>query len=161
MIKFFPDYTSVVFEEVPDEITLAINITNCQNRCVGCHSPELREDIGEELTFDVLEDLIDLNDGITCICLMGEGNDEKSLKNIITYIKEKHKGIKIALYSGRVDIKDDFYCDNLDYLKIGPYIEKFGALNKETTNQRMYKICRDVSSNNFIDITNRFYTKRE
>ena len=31
----------VTFAEVPDEISLCINITNCPNRCPGCHSPEL------------------------------------------------------------------------------------------------------------------------
>ena len=29
----------VVFAEIPGETTLAINITNCPNRCPGCHSP--------------------------------------------------------------------------------------------------------------------------
>ena len=28
----------IVFQEVPDEVTLAINISNCPNQCVGCHS---------------------------------------------------------------------------------------------------------------------------
>ena len=50
MIKYKDYY--VVFEEIPDKITLAVNITNCQNRCIGCHSPELRENIGKELTTD-------------------------------------------------------------------------------------------------------------
>ena len=31
----------VVFQEVPDEVTLAINITNCPNQCPGCHSKNI------------------------------------------------------------------------------------------------------------------------
>lgn len=31
----------VVFAEVPDEITLAISISGCPNRCPGCHSQHL------------------------------------------------------------------------------------------------------------------------
>ena len=40
----------VVFQEIPDETTLAINISNCPCRCPGCHSKFLWEDVGVELT---------------------------------------------------------------------------------------------------------------
>ena len=59
----------VVFEEIPDKVTLAVNITNCQNRCVGCHSPELRENIGNELTTNEIDKMIKENDGINCFHL--------------------------------------------------------------------------------------------
>ena len=59
MVKYLE--TAVTFEEIPDEVTLAINISNCQNHCEGCHSPWLREDVGEELTPEVLNGLIDKN----------------------------------------------------------------------------------------------------
>ena len=65
MIKYFN--SMVVFEEIPSEITLAINITNCPCHCKGCHSKFLWEDIGVELTKDELYKLIDVNDGITCV----------------------------------------------------------------------------------------------
>ena len=38
----------VTFSEVPDEISLCISITGCPYRCFSCHSPHLREDIGEK-----------------------------------------------------------------------------------------------------------------
>lgn len=136
MIKFYN--TEVVFEEIPDEVTLAVNITNCQNNCPGCHSSYLRSDIGRELNFEAIDELIEKNDGITCFCFMGEGNDKESLKNDILYIKNKYPNIKIGLYSGSENVEDDFFWDNLNYIKIGPYIKEFGPLNKETTNQRMY-----------------------
>ena len=41
--------TQIVFAEIPDEITLAINITNCPFRCPDCHSPELQRNIGNNL----------------------------------------------------------------------------------------------------------------
>ena len=69
MVKYYN--AMVVFEEIPDEITLAINITNCPCHCVGCHSKFLWEDVGTELTFEELERLIKENDGITCVCFMG------------------------------------------------------------------------------------------
>lgn len=136
MIKFYE--SSIVFEEIPNEVTLAVNITNCQHNCHGCHSPYLREDIGHELNFKAIDELIEKNDGITCFCFMGEGNDPKALKDDILYIKEKYPSIKIGLYSGSEKIDDDFYWTNLNYLKIGPYMMANGPLNKKTTNQRLY-----------------------
>ena len=167
MIKFVE--TEVVFSEIPDEVTLAINISNCQNNCKGCHSAYLRDNIGDELTLRQLENLISQNDGITCICFMGEGNDPKALHELILFVKENFKGLKIGLYSGRENVDDDFYWENLDYLKIGPYIEEYGPLNSETTNQRLYKkiggtrgtlILNDIARPYWYDITDKFWKKK-
>ncbi len=140
MIKYIPQDTNITFEEIPDEVTLCINISNCQNNCKGCHSPYLKQNIGSLLDFTALDELLEKNSGITCLCFMGEGNDLKTLKETILYLDEKYPDIKLALYSGREDVSNcGFYFDYLDYLKIGPYIEEKGPLNKETTNQRLYK----------------------
>lgn len=150
MIKFKDYY--IVFEEIPDKVTLAFNITNCQNKCVGCHSPELRTNIGEELTNDKISDIIKQNKGINCVLFMGEGNDMERLLEIGKYIKQNFN-VCIGVYSGRKSVEKEYY-DVFDYIKIGPYIEKYGPLNKETTNQRLlYKI-----NNKFEDITERFWT---
>ncbi|MEG2282023.1 MAG: anaerobic ribonucleoside-triphosphate reductase activating protein, partial [Rikenellaceae bacterium] len=62
----------IVFQEIPDEVTLAINLSNCPNRCLGCHSPYLQQDIGEPLSEEVLSKLIDkYGSAITCVCFMG------------------------------------------------------------------------------------------
>ena len=37
----------VVFQEIPGEVTLALNLSGCPNRCAGCHSPHLWEEVGE------------------------------------------------------------------------------------------------------------------
>ena len=50
--------TLVSFSEIPDEITLCINISQCPNNCKGCHSPWLREDVGEDLNIESLENRI-------------------------------------------------------------------------------------------------------
>lgn len=128
----------VVFSEIPDEITLAINISNCQNNCIGCHSPYLKQNIGKELTTNELDNLIKKNDGISCVCFMGEGKDELALQNLISFTKQNYPELKIGLYSGREEVVEDFYWQTLDYLKIGPYMAEFGPLNEETTNQRLY-----------------------
>ena len=46
--------TDIVFQEIPDEVTLAINISNCPCHCPGCHSHYLWEDIGLPLDTDLI-----------------------------------------------------------------------------------------------------------
>ena len=59
----------VVFAEIPDEVTLAINLTNCPNRCPGCHSPHLRADGGEPLDDGGLLALLGkYARSVTCVC---------------------------------------------------------------------------------------------
>ena len=131
--------TQVVFEEIPDEVTLAINISNCPHHCPGCHSPYLRENIGEDLYGDTLIKLITKNEGVTCVLFMGEGKDEDALFKLIDLLRHFYgKSIKIGLYTGAENVSP-FLWENLDYIKLGPYIEERGPLNKETTNQRLYK----------------------
>ena len=157
MIKYKPDTVTLVFSEIPDEVTLAIEITNCPGHCVGCHSPWLREDIGEELTPDKLFGLIEKNKGITCVCFMGEGKDQEALKKLAFSIKLRSDyPYKTALYSGREEIEDEMY-NYFDYVKLGPYIEAYGPLNKETTNQRLYEIVNGEKK----DITYKFWRKHE
>ena len=146
--------TQVVFREVPDKIALAINISHCPNHCIGCHSPELRSNIGTELTDDELDRLIKENDGINCVCFMGEGRDIERLSHLIERVKKHHK-IDTALYTGSDDFDETIFGDNLDYLKIGHYDEKYGSLDMETTNQRMYRLVNGVRE----DITSLFWRK--
>ena len=47
MLKFY-NY-DIVCQEIPDEVTLAINITGCPIHCPGCHSTWLWEDCGDVL----------------------------------------------------------------------------------------------------------------
>lgn len=137
------------FQEVPDEISLCINITGCQNNCLECHSLWLKDDFGKELTEDELQTLINSNNGITCVCFMGQGRDVNQIIDLAKFIK-KNYNLKTALYSGDEKMPDNI--EGLDYIKIGPYIPELGALSSKTTNQRMYKIV----DGELIDITNKF-----
>lgn len=156
MVKYVKEDTSVVFEELPDEISLALNISNCQNKCIGCHSPYLRGDVGDELTKDVIDKLISDNYGVTCVLFMGEGNDRNGLLDLAKYVRNE-KNMKVGLYSGR-EIVEPAVFFNFDYVKIGPYIESFGPLNKRTTNQRLYKVDRNNEKSVTIsNITEKFW----
>lgn len=155
MLKYLN--TAVVFEEIPDEVSLAINITNCQNRCIGCHSPELRGNIGAELTKEETDKLLKDNQGVTCVIFMGEGNDGDAFKEIAEYIKNIH-GLKVAVYSGREEENIEPWIWGLfDYVKVGPYKKEFGPLNDRSTNQRLYYMDNGTP----VDITSRFWRKAE
>ena len=163
MIKYLD--TAVVFEEIPDYVTLAIEITNCPGMCEGCHSPWLREDIGEELTPTVLDELIKENKGINCVCFMGEGKDPETLKHLASLVTMRGEGLKVALYSGRNEVEKD-YDNYFDFIKVGPYIPEKKALNFKTTNQRLYEIEREYDPVSFEcikterkDITYKFWKK--
>jgi len=69
----------IVFQEIPDETTLAINISNCPYQCPGCHTPELQENVGKRLDMKVIARLLDKYSTITCICFMGGDKTPKEL----------------------------------------------------------------------------------
>ena len=72
MLKYVPELTDTVIEEIPDRVTLAIEISNCRGNCPGCHSPFLKDDIGEELTPTVIDKLVKDNYGINCILFLNK-----------------------------------------------------------------------------------------
>lgn len=151
MLKYVD--TKVVFAEIPDEITLAINISGCPCNCKGCHSSYLAKNIGEPLDLQHLTNLIDSNKGITCVCIMGGDANPSEVDDIAQDIKEYYPELKVGWYSGRQELSKDIELGNFDYIKLGPYIEEFGPLNSKTTNQRFYK----VSDGELVDITSRFW----
>lgn len=83
--------TQVTFAEIPDEITLCINLSNCPCHCKNCHSSYLAEDIGEVLTITRIEKLIKANKGITAICFMGGDNDPKLINHYAKLIKNSYE----------------------------------------------------------------------
>ena len=132
--------TGVVFQEIPDEVTLAINISGCPCRCPGCHSEYLWEDIGLPLTTDALDDLIGPHKGdITCIAFMGGDAEPRRVNRLAQYVHEEWPGLKVAWYSGRTSLSPDVTPADFDYIKLGPYLKHLGPLNSQTTNQRLYK----------------------
>ena len=149
--------TSVVFQEIPDEVTLAINISNCPCRCPGCHSKFLWTDTGQPLTESSLTEIISSYGGdITCIAFMGGDAEPKAVNQLAQYIHEAHPEFKVAWYSGRIRISGAIKKTDFDYIKIGPYIKHLGPLKSPTTNQRLYRLTDDGT---FEDITSRFWKK--
>ena len=147
--------TAVVFQEIPDEVTLAINLSNCPCRCPGCHSQYLWGDTGTPLTPLTLDKLVnDYGEEITCVCFMGGDSDPKYIEMLAQYLHKVHPELKVAWYSGRTRIASAIDKTAFDYIKVGPYIKHLGCLKERTTNQRLYK---RASGDSFTDITSRFW----
>lgn len=151
MLKYVD--AKVVFAEVPDEVTLAINISNCPCQCKGCHSSYLAQDIGTELTFNEVRKLIKKNSGVSCIAIMGGDAEPDKINTLASFIINHYNSIKVAWYSGRQELSNSIDLSNFDYIKLGPYKEEFGPLNSRTTNQRFYK----VNGKELEDITSKFW----
>ena len=145
MIKYIPELTDVVLEEIPDKVTLAVEISNCRGSCPGCHTPFLQQDLGVELTPEDVDRLIADNFGVNCFLLLGEGRDKEALLRIAAHLQAHHPGIERAVYSGRTEVEPEIYAA-FDYVKVGPYIAELGPLNERTTNQRLYYHGEDITS---------------
>ncbi len=149
--------TKVVFREIPDEITLAINISGCPCACEGCHSSYLAEDIGEKLSEETLARLFARNDSISCISFMGGDREPAEVSRLARYIKASFPQLKVGWYSGRDELSREIDLVNFDYIKIGSYQSLAGGLDSPTTNQRLYRIdLREM-----VDITHRLIKNRE
>lgn len=145
----FADY-DIVFQEVPDETTLALNISGCPHRCVGCHSPQLWTDIGMPLTNEAVNALLDTYPYVTCVGLMGGDGDLKAVLEIAHHIRTT--GRKVAWYTGMRALPDGWPIGDFDYIKIGPYVDTLGGLKSKNTNQRFYR----VENGQLLDNTYRF-----
>jgi anaerobic ribonucleoside-triphosphate reductase activating protein len=142
MLKYY-NY-DIVFQEIPNEVTLAINITNCPNRCKGCHSPHLQQDIGDELNENRIISLMDKYAlAITCFCFMGGDGAPQRVAELANFMRLSYPSIKIAWYSGCAKLPDGFDYKNFQYIKLGGYIEELGTLKSETCNQHLFQVRQD------------------
>lgn len=135
MLKYLN--TLIVFQEIPDEISLAINITNCPHHCLNCHSPQLQQNTGTALDTENMRALLRDNPHISCILFMGGDANHKDIVRLSYFIHQM--GLKMAMYSGDENLDNDLI-QVLDFYKVGPYIESRGPLSDKKTNQKLYKI---------------------
>lgn len=149
----YSDY-DIVFQEIPDEVTLAINISNCPNRCKGCHSPYLMDDVGDALTEESLAALLQkYGSAVTCICFMGGDAEPFEVERLAKYIsRQSIVPVKVGWYSGKPELPSGLDTIYFQYIKLGPYREELGGLKSEHTNQRLYHL----ESGRMNDITYRF-----
>lgn len=158
--------TEIVFREVPDKITLAINISGCPNHCPECHSKWLWEDNGTLLDEKELIRLVERNKGINCVAFMGGDAEPEEIVRLGGFLFDMYPSIQQCWYSGRnpeelESLAEAGYLDFLDYIKLGPFKKEYGPLDNKNTNQRMYEISSENSGKkiHFIykDITHKFW----
>ena len=147
----------IVFQEIPGEVTLAINLSNCPNKCKGCHSPYLMEDKGDVLDESLLECLLKkYGNAITCVCFMGGDASPQDVNHLAAFLhKSTSRRIKTGWYSGKPNFSPNCSISNFNYIKLGPYIESIGGLNSPQTNQRFYRI----ENGEMVDMTYCFRKK--
>lgn len=145
-----------VFAEIPDEITLAISISGCPIQCKGCHSRYLWEDVGEELTTEVIASLLRSHFGVSCICFMGGDQAPAEVDQLAAWVKE-NSNVKTAWYSGRDVITSQIDLLHFDYVKIGHYDAKRGPLNSPQTNQVLWRVEHEGGAPVLMDITYLFW----
>lgn len=155
--------TMITFSEVPDEISLCVNISNCPIHCPECHSKELWNDIGELLTDEKIMSLIDHYDGCTTFVIMGGDGNAKEVNRVANFIR-KNSNLLTCWYSGLEILSPEIDLKNFDFIKLGPYIQNLGGLDSPTTNQKFYQIDhinrnKSISFDILNDITYKFYTK--
>ena len=81
----------IVFQEIPGEVTLALNLSNCPCHCPGCHSQHLAEDIGEQVTEELLDGLLArYGSMITCVAFMGGDADPVGVNQLAQYVHEEY-----------------------------------------------------------------------
>ena len=89
----------IVFQEIPGEVTLALNLSGCPCHCQGCHSQHLWEDIGEEMNEELLDGLLArYGSMITCVCFMGGDQDPEEVARLVSYLKLEIGDFLILFY---------------------------------------------------------------
>ena len=136
---------SIALQEVPNEISLVINVSGCPHKCEGCHSQYLWEYEGNYISED-FNNILNFYDGmITCVCFMGGEQNINELCGYLKYIKDY--GLKTCLYSGCDSIDNvQLLLPYLDWVKVGRYDESIRTddniqygIKLATSNQKIYK----------------------
>jgi len=143
----------ILFQEVPNEISLGFFITWCPWNCKGCHSVEFKNKLlWKELTEQILYRELEKNEKyISTVLFFWWEWYIKELSTLLHIIETFW--LKTALYSwlDNIDLIDRSIFSQLDYLKIGPYKKELWWLGSPITNQRFYDL------KNWKDLTYLFH----
>lgn len=136
----------IVFQEVPNHISLAFSICGCSLHCPGCHSPELwPESAGFPLTEELYMTLLaKYKNRVDCVLFLGGEWHQSELIKFLKMARSQH--FKTALYTGQEDVSEELK-KNLSFLKTGSWKSKLGGLSSSTTNQ----VFRDLETNSILN----------
>ena len=141
----------VVFQEIPNEISLAFQIVGCPLRCIGCHSSDLwNSHAGNEMNPTHLAALLEkYRNYITCVLFLGGEWDAGAL--IQQLDQARSAGFKTALYTGLefLEVAPEIM-QRLDYLKYGAYVADRGPLSSPDTNQKIINLKTNENLNRYF-----------
>ncbi|MCT8640547.1 anaerobic ribonucleoside-triphosphate reductase activating protein [Glaesserella parasuis] len=134
-IRFISE--QIVWQEVPNETSLAFLISGCPLGCKGCHSIESwKLGSGQFLSEIYLQQRLAQYQGlISCVLFMGGEWLPELLLQRLQLVRQS--GLKTCLYTGlELEQLPQEILAVLDYVKTGRWIAELGGLNCITTNQR-------------------------
>lgn len=140
---------TVVLQEIPGEISLALTITGCPLKCNGCHSRHTwNKNKGDLLTPEIFASLLDRYDGmITCVVFFGGEWYEDELINLLQQAQARK--LRTALYTGLEEVSSALM-NKLTFIKVGPYKKENGGLASKVTNQRLFRIDTSETLNTHL-----------
>ena len=129
---------SIVTQEVPGEISIALAVWGCPMNCKGCSWSEQNKATDHyTLEEEDFRKQLDVNEGfVTCITFLGG----EWCEDLVKYLgMAQEYGYKTCLYTGRDDVSEEVK-SKLNYLKVGKYVESLGGLDSPTTNQKFINL---------------------
>ncbi|NUN04635.1 MAG: anaerobic ribonucleoside-triphosphate reductase activating protein [Bdellovibrio sp.] len=139
----------IVFQEVPDHISLAFYVCGCPLKCPGCHSPELwTEKSGFPLSISLFLSLLDrYRNKIDCVLFLG---GEWHCEELVQFLKEaQSRKLKTALYTGLDEVPAELR-QHLTFLKTGPWKQELGGLSSPLTNQAFIDLTTNSNLNHLF-----------
>lgn len=127
---------SIVWQEVPGEVSLAFLVAGCPLRCKGCHSMDSWRAQGRALDADGLQARLDRYKGlISCVLFMGGEWQADALRPLLA--QARAAGLSTCLYTGleKAAVPRELL-PHLTYLKTGRWLPERGGLDNPNTNQQ-------------------------
>lgn len=141
----------IVWQEVPNEVSLAFLVAGCPLSCKGCHSTDSwKVGQGNPLTLDYLCHRLDKYNGLlTCVLFMGGEWQADTLSSLLQLVQAK--GLRTCLYTGleQEDVPQKLL-PYLTYLKTGRWIAERGGLDSPHTNQRFIDLRNGSILNHYF-----------
>jgi len=140
---------TIVFQEVPGEISLCFSITGCKIGCSGCHSTELwNKNNGHALTRECFEQYLARYNGlISCVLFFGGEWQADQLAEKLQIARQR--GLKTCLYSGQAHV-DIGISQHLTFLKTGKWDPEKGGLDNPASNQAFWDLSTGKKLNHLF-----------